>query len=388
MMSGKTILLVDADSASLSFLTRLMQKQHYTVFQTTLGKEGLIYAWRDRPDLIIFDPVLLDISTVQFLKKLRQDERTADTPVLALSSDPNPTQKDACLVAGCNEYLVKSGDAVTSLPKVTARLIGGEQVQEIIDSEDNGFLVVFLSAKGGTGTSSLCANLATTMCDYKPKASVVVTDFVLPIGSIGPIVGYKGDLDLVSVAKLPWDEITGQYFKTHLPEMKGWRFQLLPGARDPKCANELQIERIPEIINVLRTAYDYVIVDLGRSLSRISLPIIQKADLLILIVNSDQSTVILTRKVWDYLQSLGVSDRKIYPILNRAVGLEGLTKSDVEEMIGLEINTTIPYMGGNVGLASNQNKPILAKYKTNTTSLVFRNTAARILELLDKMRVS
>jgi len=65
---------------------------------------------------------------------------------------------------------------------------------------------------------------------------------------------------------------------------------------------------------------------IGRSLSRISLPLIQKADLIILVVSTDQSTVKLTKTVWDYLQSQGVDNQKIYAILNRAVRLEGLTK--------------------------------------------------------------
>ena len=107
-MSPKTILLVDADSASLNYLTQMLQEQHYEILRTGSGKEGLIYAWRDRPHLIIIDPVMKDISGQQFLEKMRQDTRTSKTPILALSSDPNPAFKHICLEAGCTEYLLKS----------------------------------------------------------------------------------------------------------------------------------------------------------------------------------------------------------------------------------------------------------------------------------------
>jgi len=106
-----------------------------------------------------------------------------------------------------------------------------------------------LSAKGGTGTSSLCANYATALNNNKPESNVVVVDLVLPIGSIAPIVGYQGDVDLVSVSELPSAEISGEYFKKNLPEMELWQFQLLAGATDPESANNLQVARIPEIIN-------------------------------------------------------------------------------------------------------------------------------------------
>ena len=225
-----------------------------------------------------------------------------------------------------------------------------------------------------------------TMRQNKPEASVVVVDLVLPIGSIAPIVGYEGEEDLVSVAELPLDKTTGEYFHDHLPEMDLWEFQLLPGATDPERANNLQVTRIPEIIHALQSAYDYVVVDFGRSLSRISLPIIQKADLLALTVSTDQSTITLTKKVWDYLHAQGVESQKVFAILNRAVGLEGLTKTEAEEIIGLPIQAVIPYMGSNFTLANNLNQPIIAKYPEDTTSIILKDTANKMIDLANKLR--
>ena len=122
-MSAKTILIVDGDTVSLNFLERMLQEQQYSVLGAGLGKEGLINTWRDRPDLIIFDPVLQDISSEEFLQGIRQDSRSANIPLLALSSDPNPEKESACLQAGCNHYVVKSAEAVTTLPAVISSLL-------------------------------------------------------------------------------------------------------------------------------------------------------------------------------------------------------------------------------------------------------------------------
>jgi CheY-like chemotaxis protein len=196
-MSDKTILIVDADSASLNFLVRLVKEQGYFAMAANAGKDALIIAWRDRPDMIIFDPVLQDISPEEFLLKLRRDLRSSDIPILALSSSHNPIVKEVCLKAGCNDYMLKSGEIVGTLPEKIVSLIGKKQ--ELV--KEGGFLIVFLSAKGGTGTSSLCANLAMTIHHSKPESRVAVVDMVLPIGSIAPIVGYQGDLNLVSVTE-------------------------------------------------------------------------------------------------------------------------------------------------------------------------------------------
>ncbi|GAB4504091.1 MAG: hypothetical protein Fur0043_10840 [Anaerolineales bacterium] len=384
-MPAKTILLVDADNASLNFMSRLMQEQGYAVLQTNLGKEGWIYAWRDRPDLIIFDPVLQDITDKQFVSKLRQDARSSTIPILALSSDPRPARKTACMEAGCNEFLAKSGEAVATIPKLVARLLEEKQTAAKKPAE-GGYLIVFLSAKGGTGVSSLCANYGVALCEHKPEARLVVVDLVLPIGSIAHIVGYKGELDLITVAATPETEINNDYFYTRLPQPPGWHFQLLPGASKPERANELRADRIPELIETLLAAYDYVLIDLGRSLSRISMPIIQTADLLALIVSTDQSTVTLTRTVWDYFQKQGIEEKRIFPILNRVIGLEGLTKADAEKIIGLTIKTTVPYMGSNFVMANNQNQPISVKYPGDTATMVIQESAQGIIELLPRLR--
>jgi pilus assembly protein CpaE len=161
---------------------------------------------------------------------------------------------------------------------------------------------------------------------------------------------------------------------------------LLAGAPDPERANDLKVTRIPEVINALQQAYDYVVVDLGRSLSRISLPIIQKADLAVLIMSTDQSTTTLTKKILDYLHAQGIESRNIFAILNRAVGLEGLTKAEAEKIIGLPIKTAIPYMGSNFALANNLNQPIILKYPEDTASIVFRDVANDMIKTATNLR--
>jgi pilus assembly protein CpaE len=385
-MPEKTILFVDADNASLNFLTHLLKERGYYAMSVQSGKEGLVAAWRDRPDIIVFDPVLGDISPEEFLLKLRRDLRSANLPVLALSSSHNPSMKESCLKAGCNEYMLKSGEIVTTLPRVIARLLGSTQelTQEI--TNEGGHLIVFLSAKGGTGTSSLCANFAMAIHHSKPESRVVVVDIVLPIGSIAPIVGYQGDVNLVSVSERSPADTTKEYFQNYLPNVELWQFQLLAGAPDPERANDLKVARIPEIITVLKRTFDFVVVDLGRSLSRISMPIIQKADLAVLVMSTDQSTITLTKKILDYLHTQEIESRNVYAILNRAVGLEGLTKAEAEKIIGLPIKTAIPYMGSNFALANNLNQPIILKYPEDTASIVFRDVASDMIRTANNLR--
>jgi CheY-like chemotaxis protein/MinD-like ATPase involved in chromosome partitioning or flagellar assembly len=387
-VAGKKILILDENAASRNFLANTLREKQFQVLEAASGKEALILAWRDEPSLVLFDPVLSDIKEEEFIRKLRGDSRTSHAHLIALSSDPSPTRKEACLNAGADEYLIKSAQALPALEESLTRLFSEQKPPDAVSREEKnrGLLIVFLSAKGGTGTSSLCANLAMNIKQSQPDVRIVVADLVLPIGSIGQIVGYDGNLNLITVADLPSGQTNEEYFRRNLPQPELWQFQLLSGSPDPQHGNMLKGERIGEIVDVLCTAYDIVILDLGRSLSRISLPLIQKADLIALIVSTDQSTIQLTKTVWDYFQTQGIDPQKIYAILNRAVGLEGLTKAEAEGMTGLMIRTTMPYMGSNFALANNLNQPITTKYPTDTASIIFKETAADMVRLARRLR--
>lgn len=388
-MVGKTILLLDENPSSRKFLASALQERGFTVLEAPSGKEALISAWRDMPDLVLFDPVLSDLRDDEFIAKLRSNPRTKSTPLVALSSDPGPARRDACINAGVDEYLIKSSQAMPSLDGTLRRIFHDNITAETAGQGERepGLLFVFLSAKGGTGTSSLCANVAMNIKHLQPESRVTVVDLVLPIGSIAQIVGYDGKLNIVTATELPASQVSGDYFPKNLPRSDLWEFQLLPGAPDPQSANALKGDRVGYVVDTLRSIYDYVIVDVGRSLSRISLPLIQKADLIALIVSTDHSSIELTKITCQYLQSQGLDGQKIYAILNRAVGLEGATKAEAEAIIGLPIKTTMPYMGGNFALANNLNQPITTKYPHDTASIILKDLAADMTKLARRLRV-
>lgn len=384
-METVTVLVIDEDEANRNFLAQLLQKKNYVVKHASSGEAGILMVEENIPSMVIFDTHLPDMTAIQLIERLQQIPDIAEVPCVVLSSKSDPEEMQACLEAGCAEYYVKSGMVMMTLVDSIPRLlVEGKRLRK---RSEKGFLYVFLSAKGGTGTSSLCANIGMNMASHLPQSTVAVADFVLPMGSIAALV--KADekaFNLVTVADQPTEKITAEYLKDNLLMPSHWLFHLLPGAPDPETSLNLQVGHIPNIVDSLRKAYDYVLIDLGRSLSRISLPIIQEADLVILILSTDQSTVNHTQKLWHYLSGQGIEPKHVYPILNRAVGLEGLTKAEAEKILGLDINLMIPYMMGNFTLANNQNTPITVKFPTDTASMVMRQAAMEMSQRVIKLQ--
>jgi pilus assembly protein CpaE len=375
-----SVLVIDADSASRNYLAAMLGNSGFAVLSASLGREGLISAWRDQPNIIILDPALPDLTGLELVNRLRQDRRTANVILVALSSRENPPEMAALLAAGCSEYMVKSSQTIQKLLELLPRLISGEQIVP----KKLGKLIVFLSAKGGTGTSSLCANIAMCLASEQADKKVAVLDLVLPIGSIANITGYKERFNLVEAARLAPDQMNAAYFKDKLPRISGWYFHLLAGAPDPESANQLPGDRVPYILKAILESYDFILVDLGRSLSRISLPIIQKADDIVLILSTDLATADLTMTVLEYLKAQGIDLQRIYPLQNRAVGLEGLTRPELEKRIGIPIGITMPYMGDNITVANNRHEPLANTRLQNDSSILLLKQVAHQLLDLDK----
>lgn len=382
-METTTILVIDPDEANRNFLAQLLHKKNYQVRYASCGEEGIRMVETAVPSMVIFDTRLPDMKAMDLVERLQRFPAIADVPCVVLTSHSDLDEMQACLQAGCAEYYVKSGMVMMTLVDAIPRLlVEGRRLRK---RHEKGYLLVFLSAKGGTGTSSLCANIGMNMAAHLTQSTVAVADLVLPMGSIAPLVGIpEPEFNLVSVTGLPEDKITPEYIGKQMLVPPRWLFHLLPGAPDPETSLTVQMTCLPTVVDALRRAYDYVLVDLGRSLLRISLPIIQAADLLVLILSTDLSTVNQTKKLWHYLREQDVPPNRVYAIINRAVGLEGLTKAETEKMLEIGINLTIPYMMGNFTLANNQNTPISVKFPTDTATLILKRAAMEMSQKVVK----
>lgn len=376
-------LIIDEDETSRNLLVSLLNKRGYTVLFSPTGHDALQKVHDNPPNIIICDTNLSDLGIPELIGKLESLTLTAFIPIVAISGRSDANEMERCLKAGCVEYYGKSGLNLIALVEAMPRIIQTASVKGNINAND-GLLTVFLSAKGGSGTSSLCANIGACLAKNMAPSKVALADLVLPMGSIASIVGYEGSFDIVDVADLPAQEVNSNYLIKNLIVQPTWSFYLLPGSPDPERAGNLNIKQIPDIVNSLIKAFDHTLIDFGRALSKISIPIIQKADIVVIVMGTDLSSVRLTKKLCQFLQSQEIEQEHMFLILNRAVGLEGVSKIEAEKIIGLPIRMTVPYMMSNFTLANNQNIPVPVKYPTDTVTIMLNQATTEISSLAIK----
>ena len=383
MVEKPLVLIVDAEETSIKYIAYILEQAEYQPLTAASGKEALILAWREIPDIIILEQDFPDISGEEVVQKIRNDRRTKDKYIIAFTSE-KPSDTLLSLVdigiakgeGGDVELL----QAINNYQKsqTAQRETTGATVDEVIYPEMKGHLIVFLGAKGGTGTSSLCANIASIFADQHNDLRHAVVDLVLPVGSIAHIVGYADHLNIVSISKMDQAEMTPEFISEQIPKLGLWNFHLVSGSPDPEASKELNVDHIHGFINSILRYYDFVFVDLGRTLSKISIPLILKAEQVVVTLNNDMSAINLTKIVFDYLWTSGLKPTHVFPLINRTVEVERTSMEEIQTILDIEIQGGIPYIAANISLANYLHQPITYKFPDNLVSIALKQIAAKI----------
>ena len=103
----KTVLVVEDNDLNMKLFHDVLEARGYNVLQAKDGMEGWRIARKHRPDLIIMDIQLPDVSGLEVTKWLKDDETLKSIPVIAITAFAMAGDKEKILEGGCDDYLVK-----------------------------------------------------------------------------------------------------------------------------------------------------------------------------------------------------------------------------------------------------------------------------------------
>jgi PAS domain S-box-containing protein len=106
--AAATLLYVEDNLANLSLVeTILLSRPRWRILPALQGRIGVELAREHRPDLVLLDLHLPDISGEEVLRRLRDDPRTAATPVVVVTADATRATVERLRAAGADAYLTK-----------------------------------------------------------------------------------------------------------------------------------------------------------------------------------------------------------------------------------------------------------------------------------------
>ena len=141
---GKSILVVDDEARLVSLVRGYLEQEGYTVATANNGRQALMIAREQKPDLIVLDLMMPEMDGWEFMRLHRQESRT---PIIMLTARIDDVDKVAGLEMGADDYVTKPFSPRELVARVRAVLRRMEPVAESSELLTAGDLSLNLTAR-------------------------------------------------------------------------------------------------------------------------------------------------------------------------------------------------------------------------------------------------
>ncbi len=105
--SAKTVLVVEDNELNMKLFHDLLEAHGYNILQTKDGMDALRIAREHKPDLILMDIQLPEVSGLEVTKWIKEDENLKSIPVIAVTAFAMKGDEEKIRDGGCEAYIAK-----------------------------------------------------------------------------------------------------------------------------------------------------------------------------------------------------------------------------------------------------------------------------------------
>jgi len=116
--AGKRVLIVEDNDLNMKLFNDLLEAHGYQTLQTRDGVEALQMAREHRPDLILMDIQLPEVSGLEVTKWIKEDEELRSIPVIAVTAFAMKGDEEKIREGGCEAYIAKPISVMSFLSTV------------------------------------------------------------------------------------------------------------------------------------------------------------------------------------------------------------------------------------------------------------------------------
>ncbi len=116
------VLVVDDNPTNLKLMANLMERAGYRPLVAESGEQGIRFARRGRPDIILLDILMPGIDGMETCRRLKAAEETRDIPVIFMTAVTQPDQKVKAFNLGAVDYITKPFQTEEVLARVRTQL--------------------------------------------------------------------------------------------------------------------------------------------------------------------------------------------------------------------------------------------------------------------------
>ena len=101
------MLIVDDNPTNLRLICGILETRGYRLLEATSGAQALGILERERPDLVLLDIQMPDLSGTEVAQRVRHNPNTAHLKLIAVTALAMPGDRETILASGFNDYVAK-----------------------------------------------------------------------------------------------------------------------------------------------------------------------------------------------------------------------------------------------------------------------------------------
>ncbi len=340
-MAGEKILCVDDEDPIRKLCTVYLAKRGYRVEAVANGVEALkLIETKGAPDLVVTDVNMPLMNGLELVKRLREDRRTARTPIIVLSAAKQEQDILAGYAHGADDYIGKPIDLAVLAAKIETILRQTRSVAEVVAAPRKlGMVIAFAHGKGGVGATTLAANVAAVLAtDGK---SVVLVDLNLQFGNAAMFFDLRPRTTIVEFARSDIGRATEDDFAQYLADHKSG-VRILAAPPSPEEAELVSVGAVQQAIDLARGGRDAVVLDLATKLDEITLAALDVTDIVCVVTAPHLASLRSTSDTLAMLTRIGIADERILVALVRNTA-KGIDDAGVAKFLKRKADNVVPF---------------------------------------------
>ena len=369
-----SVLLVDADDGFVEDTRALLEgNKVYTARNITDAQRRLV---EEGIEVAIVGPSFAHEAGVAESSLLFDVQPSL--PVVLVTEAMNTDVLRAALRAGIKDVI----ETPLTIPKVEDALGIVSQLQQVVDSKAArkakiGKVVTIMSPKGGAGKTMTTVNVALSLAQWGDPNRVVILDADLQFGDVCISLQVDPRHTIVDVAR-DIDKLDEPLLDSLLARhTSGMR--VLSAPLEPSLADEISTQVVVKTIGMLKRMFEYIIIDTAPFLDEPVLSILERSDIVLLVVDMDLPSVKNAKLALDTLRLIKFPFEKIRLVLNRVNSKARLDIDEMERSLGLEVQAAIS-SDKLVPRAVNEGEPVVSLYARSRVARDLRSVARLVVD--------
>lgn len=383
--TARVLLLCDPGSTQEQITTALKNQPEFTLVDILDTIDNIVREVnRLSPNIIIIDSLLGGQPTLDVM-----DELAAQFPEIALISiltSADPSEAQQVMLAGARAFIIQPFTQInllSTLRRVHNLETRRAQVRTAVatrppESSHPLRVITVFSPRGGSGTSTVAANLAIAIQNETGMRTLLLEgklffghlDVMLNIrnqNTLSDLVPHATNLDEGLVREIVAEHASG--------------IEVLLAPSSLQVAQGIRPEDMYNVFMNLNRLFDYIVIDAGSALNENTVTLLDVADRTLIVTNPDLAALHDISRFIQLTWTLSYSPDKVLIVLNRAGIPGGIRSADIGTALRQNVFAQIPDEGPRGLRSINSGEPLITRYPRSVAAKAFQSLARELLKL-------